>query len=254
MDIPKFELLDTVIVPSSIIGSDTLPDGSEMISSDYIFLYRPFNEVIIKFPNNETVYFKFDGEKTGRLTIGNLQNDMWFMYEFFVIDGWAHIRKMYAILINRNGSYELDVRDVPKDYLEKQGAFILDQFFMLIAGIFQIVVTAGIQNIYCTKRNAKIKTIERNKDVRTKNYKKVTIKTYELQADDVKNVSPSSIVKAQLCEFITPIWNTRGHYRKLKNGKLIWIHPHTNKRNKDLLSKRATVKQSVCILEKEVDS
>lgn len=60
--------------------------------------------------------------------------------------------------------------------------------------------------------------------------------------DDKKNVKNNSLIER---EYSTKSWNTRGHYRVLNSGKRIWVHPHINTRNSDLLSAKAEIKQSI---------
>lgn len=247
MTIPDFESIDTLIIPN-FISHSTFPDGSDTLDFKYVYTNRPFNEVTLKLPSGEILYFKYDGAETGFMTIGEkleAERQGWMMYEYWVIDEELYPKDVFFIAEEVNGKFNLNKHEITKEFLKKAGFSALDRIFIRIAFLFQLIALSDGARHNGEKECKPIKIASRKNNISEYNCKSIVIHG-ALPENDIHTRHDDSINKA--CEFTTLTWNTRGHFRHLKNGNRIWVRPHSNSRNKLLLSKRAKRKHSICVL------
>ena len=104
----------------------------------------------------------------------------------------------------------------------------ITKMFSSIIGLFNYINTINLKEpIVETKI---FKNQSKKKKFNNKYIKYISTKKYIISGDEDKKYK--EIEKSYTMES----WSTRGHWRKYKNGKIVWIKAHDNYRDKNILN------------------
>lgn len=136
---------------------------------------------------------------------------------------------------------------ITQDWLKEMYKDCLGQIIPEILAIFKIMMSFGSQGIK-KEISRSVIPVQKKHPIKNKNKKYLTRRIYTLDSVSVKKYVEEKTSERKKVEYSTEEWVRRGFLRTYKTGKTVFVHPTTVKRNKALLSNRATKKQSVYIL------